>query len=63
MYYFNQALALNFDLKANGHKVMVVTPLYGHYSDAWDTGFWAEVIFKFVSAFPCSCCYLFLLFV
>ncbi|XP_078161962.1 granule-bound starch synthase 1b, chloroplastic/amyloplastic-like isoform X2 [Carex rostrata] len=30
-------------LVANGHKVMVVTPFYGHYSDAWDTGFWAEI--------------------
>ncbi|XP_078162203.1 granule-bound starch synthase 1b, chloroplastic/amyloplastic-like [Carex rostrata] len=30
-------------MAANGHKVMVVTPLYGHYSDAWDTGFWAEI--------------------
>jgi hypothetical protein len=36
---------------------MVVTPLYDHSRDAWDTGYRAEVTFKFVSTFHGSFCY------
>merc|ERR1719204_1260933 len=30
-------------LAALGHRVMVVSPRYDQYKDAWDTGFWSSV--------------------
>eukprot|EP00929_Paragymnodinium_shiwhaense_P066572 TRINITY_DN333_c0_g1_i3.p1 TRINITY_DN333_c0_g1~~TRINITY_DN333_c0_g1_i3.p1 ORF type:complete len:874 (-),score=253.10 TRINITY_DN333_c0_g1_i3:591-3212(-) len=34
---------LSVALAALGHRVMVVTPRYDQYKDAWDTSFWSSV--------------------
>jgi granule-bound starch synthase len=34
---------LSVALAALGHRVMVVTPRYDQYEDAWDTSFWSSV--------------------
>merc|ERR1719375_1831441 len=34
---------LSVALAALGHRVMVVTPRYDQYEDAWDTSFWSTV--------------------
>merc|ERR1719324_1549569 len=34
---------LSIALAALGHRVMVVTPRYDQYEDAWDTSFWSSV--------------------
>ena len=34
---------LQFAVQANGHRVMVISPRYDQYKDAWDTSVSAEV--------------------
>eukprot|EP00929_Paragymnodinium_shiwhaense_P066579 TRINITY_DN333_c0_g2_i1.p1 TRINITY_DN333_c0_g2~~TRINITY_DN333_c0_g2_i1.p1 ORF type:complete len:852 (-),score=216.74 TRINITY_DN333_c0_g2_i1:119-2674(-) len=34
---------ISVSLAALGHRVMVVTPRYDQYKDAWDTSFWSSV--------------------
>merc|ERR1719281_1665528 len=40
---YSKTDGLSVALAALGHRVMVVTPRYDQYEDAWDTSFWSSV--------------------